>query len=64
MELHHLAALTQAHNMKHLFRCVALGVPFGAHREYQVEKYAPLTPASSTVGMLGAASRRLFAMNA
>jgi putative tryptophan/tyrosine transport system substrate-binding protein len=24
MELHHLAALTQAHNMKHLFRCVAL----------------------------------------
>ena len=21
--LHHLAALTQAHNMKHLFRCVA-----------------------------------------
>jgi hypothetical protein len=23
MELHHLAALTQAHNMKHLFRCVA-----------------------------------------
>jgi hypothetical protein len=27
MELHHLAALTQAHNMKHLFRCIALVLP-------------------------------------
>src|ERR1700730_5537396 len=35
---------------------MSLGVPFGAHREYQVEKYAPGTPASSTVGMPGAAS--------
>ena len=30
MELHHLAALTQAHNMKHLFRCVALGMLIAA----------------------------------
>jgi hypothetical protein len=33
---------------------MSLGVPFGAHRENQVERYAPGTPASSTVGMPGA----------
>jgi hypothetical protein len=43
---------------------MSLGVPLGAHNETQDVKYAPAAPASSTVGMLGAASRWLLAMNA
>jgi hypothetical protein len=43
---------------------ISFGVFFGAHSQSHVEKYAPGTPASSAVGMLGAASRRRFAMNA
>src|SRR5262245_65748982 len=35
------------------------GVPFGTHIPYQVEMYTPGAPASSTVGMSGAAASRL-----
>src|SRR5262245_37714147 len=40
-------------------RMASCGVPLGTHSPYQVEMYTPGAPASSTVGMSGAAASRL-----
>src|SRR5262249_33649204 len=45
-------------------RIASGGVPFGTHSPYHVEIYTPGAPASSTVGMSGAAANRLFEVTA